>query len=141
MIHFTNLSSAQIDTAALLVLGNRILSEEGVGKEEEVNCIFTDDDQIRQLNMQYRGKDMPTDVLAFSFTEGESRAFRKTLFGDIYISVETAERNAKEYGQQFAREIQLLFIHGLLHLLGYNDETEDDRKRMRAKEQSFLETS
>jgi probable rRNA maturation factor len=141
MIHFANLSSAQIDTAALLTLGNRMLSEEGVGDEEEVNCIFTDDNHIRQLNMQYRGKDMPTDVLAFSFAEGESHAFRKTLFGDIYISVEMAKRNAKEYGQQFAREIQLLFIHGLLHLLGYNDETEEDRKKMRAKERHFLEAS
>lgn len=140
MIHFTNLSSEQIDTAALEALGTRLLAAEGIGTHEELNCIFTDNDHIQRLNAQYRGKHMPTDVLSFSFAEGESSAFRKTLFGDIYISAEMARENAEEYGQEFAHEIQLLLIHGLLHLLGYDDETEEERKVMRAKEQHYLKT-
>jgi probable rRNA maturation factor len=139
MINFINLSGEQIDTASLRTVGRKILSEEGIEAREEINCIFTDDNHIKELNAQYRAKPVPTDVLAFSFTEGEDVAFRERLFGDIYISVEMAKRNAREYGQDLSRELQLLFIHGLLHLLGYGDETEDEQKMMRSKEQHYLQ--
>jgi probable rRNA maturation factor len=139
MIHFNNLTRTRIDTAALMALGKRILEEEGIWAIEEVGCNFTDDAQIQQLNLQYRGVDSPTDVLAFSFTEGEAASFRRELFGDIVISVETAQKNAKIYGQDLAAEIRLLFVHGLLHLLGYRDENEKERMVMRAKEHRYLE--
>jgi probable rRNA maturation factor len=139
MIHFTNLSQEQIDTDVLLALGLKVLGEEGITSNEEINCIFTDNRHIQQLNAQYREKDTPTDVLAFSFAEGESAAFRETIFGDIYISVEMAKKNASEYGQTLTEEVRLLFVHGLLHLLGYNDETEENRKVMKSKEQQYLE--
>ncbi len=140
MIHFTNLSQEQVDTAVLEALGRMVLKKEGIGEHEEINCIFTNNDHIQQLNAQYRKKNLPTDVLTFSFAEGESTAFRRALFGDIYISVEMAQKNAMVYGQDLTREIQLLFIHGLLHLLGYDDETEEDQKIMKSKEQQYLET-
>lgn len=141
MINFTNLSHEKIDTSALLVLGTAILKDEGFGMSEEINCVFTDNSHIQQLNARFRKNDMPTDVLAFSFTEGEDAAFRENLFGDIYISVEMAAKNAKTYGQPFSREIQLLFVHGLLHLLGYGDESEEEKKVMKAKEDHYLKMS
>jgi probable rRNA maturation factor len=140
MIHFTNLTHRTIDTDELGSLGRRILSAEGIEMHEEINCIFTDDRHIQELNMQYRKKDSPTDVLAFSFSEGEDTAFRDTLLGDIYISVETAGKNAEEYGQTLTGELRLLFVHGLLHLLGYRDETEEEQKTMRSKEQQYLDS-
>lgn len=106
--------------------------------DEEVNCIFTDNDRIRELNARFRARDIPTDVLAFSFAEGEGAAFRKMLLGDIYISVEMAEENARTYEKELKHEIALLLVHGLLHLLGYDDESEGERKVMRAKEQRYL---
>jgi len=85
------------------------------------------DDDIRDLNLQYLGKDEPTDVLAFSMresAEGEPEVVGgppEDMLGDVVVSVETAERQAYEYGQTLEAEVALLVAHGVLHLLGYDD--------------------
>jgi len=92
-------------------------------REEEINIVLTDDEYIRNLNKSYRGIDSPTDVLSFSMDEN-------VLWGDIYISLDTAIKQAEEQGWDLDREVRFLAIHGLLHLLGYNDGDEEGYNTM-----------
>ena len=85
----------------------------------EVALVLTGDRAVRTLNARYRGKDKPTDVLSFPGPGGEAG------LGDIVISVETAARNAKEYGRTLPQELDILALHGFLHVLGYDHETDD----------------
>ncbi|OQX56655.1 MAG: rRNA maturation RNase YbeY [Candidatus Cloacimonas sp. 4484_209] len=138
MINFTNLTTSNIDFSTFKNLGEKILRQEGIDKDEEINCIFTDNSTIQELNRKYRGIDMPTDVLSFSFIEGENSGYRDKMFGDVYISVQMAEQNAKRYKHNLFEELKLLFVHGILHLLGYKDEHQKDRKQMKEKESFYL---
>ncbi|HEY7512103.1 MAG TPA: rRNA maturation RNase YbeY [Vicinamibacteria bacterium] len=85
----------------------------------EVALVLTGDRAIRALNARYRGKDRPTDVLSFpgGASPGE--------LGDIVISVQAAERNARQLGRTLAQELDVLALHGFLHVLGYDHETDD----------------
>ena len=85
----------------------------------EVALVLTGDRAVRTLNARYRGKDKPTDVLSFPGPGGE------VGLGDIVISVDTAARNAKEYGRTLPQELDILALHGFLHVLGYDHETDD----------------
>jgi probable rRNA maturation factor len=89
----------------------------GVGGE--VALVLGGDALLRRLNRDYRGKDRPTDVLSFPGEGGEAG------LGDILISVETAEKNARRLGRSLARELDVLALHGFLHVLGYDHETDD----------------
>ena len=110
----------------------------------DFNVCFVSDDEISRMNAVYRGKAAPTDVLSFPWEgEGESGPeesaadeFRNFL-GDIVISVATAERNAKAEGLSAEEEIRLLILHGVLHLLGYDHET--DQGEMNSLELSMRE--
>lgn len=111
--------------------------------DPEVSVVLVDDAYIRELNFQYRHKDTPTDVLSFAMEEStddepEIGWDEDNILGDIIISVETAERQAEEYGHSFLREMAYLTTHGMLHLLGYDHENEDDRTVMRQKEEEIL---
>ena len=90
-----------------------------LGVEGEVALVLTGDRSVRALNARYRGKDSPTDVLSFPAGGGEAG------LGDIVISVETAARNARSLGRTLPRELDVLALHGLLHVLGYDHETDD----------------
>jgi len=94
---------------------------------------------MRTLNREYRGKNRTTDVLSFSMLEGPFAAVRPDLLGDIVISVPMAEKQARAAGHSLFREIELLLVHGLLHLLGYDHERSPAAaRRMRRKEQMLL---
>lgn len=116
------------------------LKAAGYGDDAEVSLVFVDDEYIRELNHQYRGVDSPTDVLSFAMMEGEPVACGKeeTILGDVVISLQAVERQAKEYGHSFLREAAYLTIHGVLHLLGYDHMEEDKRKVMRRKEDEII---
>ncbi len=94
----------------------------------EWNVCFVDDAEMARLNAAYRGKARPTDVLSFPWKAARAGAgekeFRKFL-GDIVVSAETARRNAREAGHSTRREIEGLLLHGALHLLGYDHETDE----------------
>jgi len=94
-----------------------LLRHEGVSNDPEISLVFCDDPFIQTLNAEYRGKDKPTDVLSFAQDDPQ-------FLGDIVISVPTAARQAEAAGWPLENEIALLGIHGLLHLLGCDDETE-----------------
>lgn len=90
---------------------------------------------MRSLNRKYRGKDKTTDVLSFSYREGRFSHIQPHFLGDIVISVPRAARQAAIAGHPVSREIKILLIHGLLHLLGYDHErSEREARRMKRKE-------
>jgi len=105
---------------------------EGARPRAEVGLWLTDDARVRELNRRYRGEDRPTDVLAFPSAPAEAGPAVEggPWLGEIAISAETAARQAREAGHHLEAELCLLAIHGVLHLLGYRDETTAQRRRM-----------
>jgi probable rRNA maturation factor len=121
---------------------NKAAEVYGIEPYTEVSVVLADDEYIHQLNRQYRGKDCPTDVLSFALNEGEEPEVidgpKEVLLGDIIISLETATRQAEEYGHSLERELSYLTVHGILHLLGYDHMTENEKKEMRQEEEHIL---
>jgi len=122
---------------------NTVLIVEKVLNEVEVSIALVDDEYIRKLNHQYRNIDMPTDVLSFAMREAVDEEdnidfFDEELLGDVVISLERAKIQAEEYGHSFEREVGFLVVHGILHLLGYDHELDEERMVMRQKEEEVL---
>jgi len=123
---------------ALKALAAHYAQAYALNSRTAVNLMLCDDAFIRQLNKQYRGVDRETDVLAFPMREGEDANLAPDELGDIVISMDRARRQAAEVGWGIRREVLLLTIHGFLHLLGFDDETEDAAHTMRAAQKSWL---
>lgn len=123
---------------------NAVARLHGLDDMTEVDITIVDDEEIHTLNREYRNVDRPTDVLSFALDEGEEDepelidGPEEHLLGDIIISAETAQRQGEEFGHGLEREIVYLAVHGLLHLLGYDHMTDEDKKIMRAKEEEAL---
>ena len=111
------------------------LKYEGFTKDCEISITFTDNENIRVLNKEYRDIDRETDVLSFPMDdEGD-----EVVLGDVVISLEKAKEQAEEYGHSIEREISFLCVHSCLHLLGYDHETsEEDEKEMFRKQEEVL---
>jgi len=125
----------------LIAVVEEMLRDSGVGGDPEVSLVFVDDDYIAGLNMQYRSVAGPTDVLSFALQEGEPMPGGEEegpMLGDVVISLETAVRQAGEYGHSFQREVAYLTVHGVLHLLGFDHGTEEEKKLMRTREETIL---
>ncbi len=90
----------------------------------EITYIFTNDPKILEVNKQYLQHDYFTDIITFNYNED------KIISGDIYISVDTVKSNANTYNVTFEEELHRVIIHGILHLLGFNDKTKDQQKEM-----------
>lgn len=118
------------------------LQVEGFQKPAEVSIVLTDDDEIHALNRDYRGIDRPTDVLSFSQLEGlPIEVMDDTIpLGDVVISVDTARRQAESIGHSIDDEIEHLVVHGMLHLLGYDDSTDEGADEMREHEKKILDS-
>ncbi|EPY08858.1 hypothetical protein PAALTS15_02772 [Paenibacillus alvei TS-15] len=141
---------------SLIELLDRILQEaavmEGI-QEGEVALTFVDNEQIHELNREYREIDRPTDVLSFALNESVEEELdilyeiedeqeldeMNDLLGDIIISTERAKEQADEYGHSLEREIGFLFVHGFLHLLGYDHQDEPSERIMMDKQEAVLE--
>lgn len=104
----------------------------------EFNIIFVDSDTIHEINKNYRNVDRVTDVISFALEDNETITLDHRILGDIYICVERAEEQAKEYGHSFLRELAFLSIHGLLHLLGYDHMVPEEEKIMFQKQDDIL---
>ena len=109
-----------------------LLRLEAVAGDPEISVVLCDDPFIRDLNARWRGKDKPTDVLSFAQEDDPD------LLGDIVISLETAARQAEAAGWSLENEVALLGTHGLLHLLGYDDETRSGAWEMQARTEAVL---
>lgn len=120
-----------------------VLQLEGFKDSAEISVSFVDNDQIQEMNRQYRNIDAPTDVLSFPMGEnGNYDVNHETgakILGDIVISVPKAMEQAKTYGHSFEREMGFLTAHSMLHLLGYDHENGGlEAMRMREKEEAVL---
>ena len=127
-------------------IAQTVLKAEGMAPPYEVSLVFTDSDTVKQLNRDYRGVDEPTDVLAFYMLpqKGADSSFALppdgvTRLGEVIISYPQAIKQAKEQGHSTERELALLIVHGILHLLGYDHEETEEESKMRARERELLE--
>lgn len=119
----------------------QLLQAEGCSEDTEVSILLTDDAQISELNRDYRDVEGPTDVLSFSQTEGDDTpvpGIEDNLLGDVVISVETAKKQAEGQGKSLDEEIDMLLVHGILHLLGYDHAEPDEERIMFAKQEDIL---
>jgi probable rRNA maturation factor len=121
-----------------------VIRHEKIDFPVEVSVSFVDNEQIRELNAEYRNKDAATDVLSFPLGENDVYDINEetgaSLLGDIVISVERAMEQAESYGHSLDREIGFLTVHSMFHLLGYDHETgEEDAKEMRRCEEEVLQ--
>lgn len=122
---------------------NAALISEKFEGSAEINVTFVDDEQIRELNAHYRKKDAPTDVLSFPLSENgkfdinpDSGAY---VLGDIVISLQRASEQAEKYGHTLKREVSILTVHSMLHILGYDHENGGiEAMRMHDKEEQIL---
>ncbi|MCQ2431706.1 MAG: rRNA maturation RNase YbeY [Clostridia bacterium] len=122
---------------------NAALEYEKFDKPAEVSVTFVDNDAIKELNRDYRGKDAATDVLSFPISDIPAKEYEIepdtgcVVLGDIVISVERAAAQAEEFGHSFERELSFLAVHSVLHLLGYDHErsAEDDAEQRRRQEE------
>ncbi len=130
----------------LATVGKKVLQSAGIDMPSEVGLVITGDRTIRRLNREYRGKDESTDVLAFSMSGPESA--EKVHFvpppdgvchlGEVVICYPQAARQCEVHGQSVMSELEMLIVHGILHLLGYDHETPRERARMKRKEKEIL---
>ena len=104
----------------------------------EFNIIFVDSETIHDMNRTYRNVDRVTDVISFALEDNKTIELDHRLLGDIYICIEKAEEQAKEYGHSFLRELSFLTIHGLLHLLGYDHMEKEEEVIMFNKQDDIL---
>lgn len=118
--------------------------KEGVPKEAEVSVNFVDNQEIQELNRNYRQKDMPTDVISFALqesVEGEIDIIGEDIplaLGDIVISVDMAKEQAVDFEHTLERELAFLTIHGFLHLLGYDHMNKEEETIMFARQEEIL---
>ncbi len=122
-------------------LGNKNRRESGPGRCE-VEIIFVNNSYIKRLNKRYRKVNRATDVIAFPMEEDEKMArslhFSPCLLGDVFISTERAKVQAKYFRHSVKKEVTILTIHGVLHLLRYDHEKKEDRRVMKQKEEEVL---
>lgn len=139
----------------LITLLESILQKAGEAEgidEGEVDLTFVNNERIHELNLEYRGIDRPTDVLSFAMNEtgedepeiiyaldeGEEGEDVPYVLGDIIISVTRAQEQALEYGHSLERELGFLFVHGFLHLLGYDHQDAVSEAEMMSKQEKVL---
>ena len=131
------------------------LKEEGVECQYQISLLFVDNEEIREINNETRNIDRATDVLSFPMLDFEDKKvfnemylnydFDETfkdgdelILGDMVLSLERALEQSEEYGDSYEREVSYLVVHSILHLLGYDHMEEDDKKRMRKREEEIL---
>ncbi len=99
----------------------------------EINYIFCSDEYLHQINVDYLNHDTYTDIITFDNSEEADK-----LESDIFISIDRVMENSKEYSKSFNKELYRVMIHGVLHLLGFHDQTDEQKKEMREKEEACL---
>ncbi len=134
----TNLTEEKIDENDLVKVIEKVSELLGV-ESSIVSIVLVDNEYIHKINKEYRNVDRETDVISFAFMDDETNPESGvTDLGEIYISLEKAHSQSKEYGHSFKRELCFLLTHGLLHLLGYDHMTEDDEKEMFGLQEEVL---
>ena len=109
----------------------RLVAESEVRRLGDISIILCSDNYILDVNQQYLQHDYFTDIITFDYCEGDR------LSGDLFISVDTVRENALEYGTEFYDELNRVIVHGILHLIGYDDHSDEDIAVMRKKENYY----
>ena len=122
---------------SVVALAEFVLREEQ-SPEKEVSLLFVDDRSISELNAKHLGKNQPTDVLAFPMAQPGDAESPQGILGDVVVSAERAVQYAKENELRVEEELSLYLVHGLLHLLGYDDTEPGKNRKMRQREQELL---
>jgi len=122
---------------------NKCFEEENLfNRNLYVNVVLTNPENIRTINKEHRQIDKETDVLSFPMYEKKEitniKLDKEDVLGDMVISIERVEEQAKEYGHSFKRELAYMVVHSFYHLLGYDHMEEEDKKQMRIKEENIL---
>ena len=141
VVHVVGQAADDVPRRAIRRAARATIAQERPGAALELSVALVTADEIRALNRDYRAHDVVTDVLSFAMDEGlllSVPARARPYLGDLAICVERALAQAEEYGHSAEREFAFLTVHGTLHLLGYDHETEADRQRMRAAEEAIL---
>jgi probable rRNA maturation factor len=132
-------NTIRINPRRLRRLALKVLGREGIRKAD-LSIVFVTSQKMRALNRRYHRRDYTTDVLAFNLKiDPKKISDKKHIEGEIIISTATALRNARLYKTAVDRELALYVVHGILHLLGYDDHRSSDIRRMRRKEQELLD--
>ena len=126
--------SVRVPRRKLEELAEKLSRGERVPDTCEAHVIFHSSEAQRALNREYRGRDYDTDVLSFTYTPDE----RSPLLGEVYVSVDKAAEQAREYGHSLSGGFLRLVCHGLLHILGYDHDTEEAAGVMREREERYL---
>lgn len=111
----------------------KAVSEEEGRRPGQISVIFCSDTYLLEINRKYLGHDYYTDIITFDYSEGD------TISGDLFISVDTVRSNAEYYSADFKDELDRVIVHGVLHLIGYDDHTDEQTAEMRARENHYLE--
>ncbi|WP_294200597.1 rRNA maturation RNase YbeY [uncultured Chryseobacterium sp.] len=126
---YENLTES-VNTDYIAWLKDLILSEEK--KLGEINYIFCDDEYLLKVNQDYLQHDYYTDIITFDYVKG------KTISGEIFVSLQRISDNASSLSRDYEEELRRVLAHGILHLCGYKDKTEEEEKQMREKEDHYL---
>ena len=110
----------------------KLVAESEIRRLGDISIIFCSDNFILDVNMKYLQHDYFTDIITFDYCEGDR------LSGDLFISIDSVRENALTYGTEFTDELNRVIVHGVLHLIGYDDHTKADIATMRAKENYYL---
>lgn len=131
-IVFHSLSNFELKSQQTAIDCLFLIAENELRTLGDIGIIFCDDDYLHKINLEFLKHDTYTDVVTFDYCVGDE------LIGEIYISTERVEENAKTFNQAFEIEILRVIIHGLLHLCGYTDASEEESRIMRDKENHYL---
>lgn len=146
-IQFYNQTSEPVETyeAMITTVVNETIKQENLTNEMlECSFIFVDNEQIREINANYRQKDAVTDVITFAIEDempGEIKIQgipMPRMLGDVFISLPRTREQAERYGHSFERELSFLAVHGCLHLLGYDHIEPEEEKIMFGKQEDVL---
>ncbi len=110
----------------------KVIETEGF-ELSEINYIFCSDEYLHKINLEYLDHDTLTDIITFDNSEEEN-----LIEGDIFVSIDRVNDNAKDFNSPFEQELRRVLVHGVLHLCGYYDKSVEDEKQMRAKEDFYL---
>ena len=143
-INYLDVEENEEDEKIIKKVLNKCFEEETLkDKNLYVNVVLTDSKNIQVINKEHRGIDSKTDVLSFPMYEkGELdniKLEKEDILGDMVISIEKVKEQAKEYDHSFERELAYMVVHSFYHLLGYDHIKEEDKKKMRQKEENILQ--
>ena len=128
---FEDIISIPIHEKILLLHLNSLIKNE-LRKTGDISVVFCSDEYLLEMNKEYLNHDYYTDIITFDYVEGE------TISGDLFISLDRVRENAKKFEISFLRELYRVVFHGTLHLVGYNDKSEEEQRIMRQKENYYL---